>query len=338
MTVRSISASQTRRLRHEVLRPQEPWDATDYPGDPDGVTMHVGAFSGASLVGVGSVFREAPVGHDDPHAWRLRGMATDPRARIRGHATAVLDACIGHVARMGGRVLWCNARTPATAFYGRRGFTTHGEVFEIPPIGPHVVMDRPVTASDEARGLRVDPAAERVTTDRLVLRRWRPDDLDVFAAVNADAQTMATVGPGRPLTHDESARALEVLAGHWETHGFGLWAVEERATGRLIGRAGLWHPPDWPDAEVGWLLARDHWGRGLATEAGRASLDYGFRGRRMDRIGSIMRPGNVASERVAARIGMAATGDTSWRGNPVRTYTITREQWEALAPPARRPV
>lgn len=339
MTVRSISASRTRGLRHAVLRPGEPWDACAYPGDYDLETLHVGAFAGGALVGVASVYRQAPPGQDDPGAWRLRGMATDPGARGQGHGAALLGACIGHVARMGGRVLWCNARTPATAFYTRHGFTVHAEVFEIPPIGPHVLMDRPVALADDARGLPVDPQAEQMHTDRLVLRRWRTDDLDAFAAVNADEQTMATVGPGRPLSREESAAALDTLVVHWETHGFGLWAVEERATGQLIGRAGLWHPPDWPDTEVGWLLARDRWGQGLATEAGWASLAYGFRRRRIDRIGCIMRPGNTASERVARKIGMHPASDTTWRGNPVRTYAITREQWEGaqgsgrVAPP-----
>lgn len=330
MTVRSISAGRTRGLRHAILRPNQPDEAAEYPGDTDASTLHVGAFEDGDLVGVASVYRHAPPGEDDEGAWRLRGMATIPRVRGRGHGGALLEACIGHVARMGGWRLWCNARTPAAAFYARHGFSERSPVFEIPPIGPHVVMDRPVTPVDEVRGLHADIAAERVVTDRLVLRRWRADDIDAFAAINADAETMREIGPGRPLTRDESVDALGALVGHWEAHGFGLWAVEERTTGQLVGRAGVWHPPDWPDTEIGWLLARDRWGRGYATEAARAGLAYAFGHRRIDRLGSIIRAGNTASQRVAVRIGMRRAADTTWRGNPVRTYTISREQWEAV--------
>lgn len=329
MTVRSISAHQTRGLRHAVLRSDQGWEATDYPGDTAASTLHVGAFAGPSLVGVASVYREPLPGFRDEDGWRLRGMATDPAARGRGHGAALLRSCIGHVARMGGRRLWCNARTPAADFYARHGLTRRGEEFDIPPMGPHVVMDRVVTAADAALGLCADPGAERRTTARLVLRRWQTEDLDALAAVNADAEIMRTVGPGRPLSRAESAQALDTLMEHWHLHGFGLWAVEERTTGRLIGRAGLWHPPDWPDVEVGWLLARESWGCGLATEAGREALVYAFEHRHILRLGSIIRPGNTASERVAERLGMHPGGDTTWRGNPVRTYTLTREQWHA---------
>lgn len=329
MTVRSIAASQTWPLRHALLRPNEPMDAAEYPDDTDASTLHVGAYAEGSLVGIASVYREATPGEDDEAAWRLRGMVTVPAARGQGHGSGLLAACVGHVARLGGRRLWCNARTPASGFYAHHGFARRGDEFEIPPIGPHIVMERPVSTADEPLGLGLDPAAERVVTPRLVLRRWRPDDLDAFAALNADEETMRTVGPSRTLSREESAEALDALAGHWEVHGFGLWAVEERDTGRLIGRAGLWHPPDWPDVEIGWLLASDRWGRGLATEAARAGLDYGFTHRRIDRVGSIIRPGNDASERVALRLGMRLAGDTRWRGNPVRTYTLTRAEWQA---------
>lgn len=337
MTVRSISSSQTRALRHAMLRPDQPWEATAYPGDTDASTLHVGAFDGGSLVAVASVYRQAPPGQDDERAWRLRGMATHPAARGRGHGAALLGVCGAHVARMEGRRLWCNARVPAAGFYARHGFARRGEQFDLPPIGPHVVMERSVSPADRAAGLGPDPEAERLTTARLVLRRWRDADFEPFAALNADAEIMRTVGPGRPLSREESARALDALIEHWELHGFGLWAVEERATGRLIGRAGLWHPPDWAYAEIGWLLARDCWGRGLATEAARTGLAYGFDRRRIDRLGSIIRPGNAASERVAVRIGMHRAGDTTWRGAPVRTYTLTREQWQAARAPAGDP-
>lgn len=150
MSVRLISAGQTRTLRHGVLRPGQPMAATDYPGDADASTRHVGSFEGDVLVSVGSVYREAPAGEHDDGAWRLRGMATAPHAVGRGHGSAVLRALIGHVARLDGTRLWCNARTPAAGFYERHGFAHVGEEFEIPPIGPHLFMQRTVTVADEA--------------------------------------------------------------------------------------------------------------------------------------------------------------------------------------------
>lgn len=331
MSVRSISAGQTRRLRHVLLRPDQPWEDTDYAGDTDPLTLHVGSFDGDDLVAVASVYHEAPAGEHDTHAWRLRGMATVPHAGGRGHASAALRAVVGHVARLGGTRLWCNARTPAVGFYARHGFTRVGEEFTIPPIGPHVVMHRRVVADDAALALGPDPAAARIETPRLRLRTWRAGDLDALARINEDPQTMRVVGAGLPLSREETERGLAALVGHWQVHGFGLWAVEERAGGRLIGRAGLWHPPGWSDPELAWLLHRAWWGQGLATEAGRAGLAYGFARRRMDRIIAIVHTANAASRRVADRLGMAAEGETTWREGPVCWYARDRGDWERAA-------
>lgn len=323
MTVRSISARQTRVLRHALLRPHQPAGAAVYPNDTGPATLHVGAFAGGELVGVASVFSEPPAGQDAPAAWRLRGMATLPAARGAGHAGALLLACVGHAARLGGSLLWCNARTPAAGFYARYGFARVGAEFDLPPIGPHWFMRRPLTPADVALALVTDPAAEAIETERLLLRAWRTSDVDAYAALHADPD-LRHVGPGRPLARDEAAAGLEGLIGHWEVHGFGRWAVEERSTARVIGCAGLSHPPGWPDPELGWLLARDRRGQGYATEAGRAALAYGFGDRRVDRVTSITRLAETAAQRVAARLGMRAGGETTWRGDTARWYVIDR--------------
>jgi RimJ/RimL family protein N-acetyltransferase len=119
-------------------------------------------------------------------------------------------------------------------------------------------------------------------TDRLLLRPWRPaEDLDALAALNSDPAVMRWVTPNRPLRREESADLLDRVVRHWDEHGFGLWAVvprEERA--QCIGFAGLaipsFLPAILPAVEVGWRLAPDWWGRGLATEAARASIAFGF--------------------------------------------------------------
>jgi hypothetical protein len=93
------------------------------------------------------------------------------------------------------------------------------------------------------------------------------------------------------------------MLGHWQLRGYGMWALIEQATGRLIGRAGLYNPEGWPGLEAGWLLARDRWGRGFATEAGRAVLTYAFTHLSADHVISLIHPANTASIRVAERLG-----------------------------------
>ncbi len=85
--------------------------------------------------------------------------------------------------------------------------------------------------------------------------------MDDFARISADAEVMRHVGGGAPATRAQAWRAMAMFTGHWILRGYGLWATEERATGRFIGRIGLWNPEGWPGLEVGWLLDRDLWWR-----------------------------------------------------------------------------
>ncbi|MDQ4067866.1 MAG: GNAT family N-acetyltransferase [Actinomycetota bacterium] len=103
--------------------------------------MHFGAFDGDRLVGIVSLYREPRPG-GARRGWRVRGMATEPNVRGAGFGTALLAACIEHVASSGGGEVWCNARLPAVGFYRRAGFDVVSDEFEIPGIGPHVVMAR----------------------------------------------------------------------------------------------------------------------------------------------------------------------------------------------------
>jgi RimJ/RimL family protein N-acetyltransferase len=144
-------------------------------------------------------------------------------------------------------------------------------------------------------------------TARLLLRGWREADLAPFAALNADPQVTRHLS-GRPLTREQSDELARRIHAHWGTHGFGLWAVERKADGRMIGFAGLavpaFLPAVLPAVEVGWRLARDAWGHGLATEAGAVGVEQAFGALRLDRVISIIRPANVASRRVAEKLGL----------------------------------
>jgi GNAT superfamily N-acetyltransferase len=133
--VREVTAAETAGLRRQVLRGGSP---APLPGDDD-PALHVGVFEDGVLIATGNVRHDPAPWAPDVPAWRLRGMATDPAHRSRGAGALVLQALIDH-ARKEPAVLWCNARTPAQAFYERAGLQTRGEPWEDPEIGPHVVM------------------------------------------------------------------------------------------------------------------------------------------------------------------------------------------------------
>jgi GNAT superfamily N-acetyltransferase len=152
MTVRSISAAETRPLRSEVLRPGQPPASLVYPGDDADGSFHAGAFVDGTLVGIATVYPEPMpldpgTGIDTQSAFRLRGMATRPGLQGSGIGRAVLGRCIDHVREAGADVLWCNARVGALGFYERLGFRTIGDEFDIAGIGPHYVMWKDVRAA-----------------------------------------------------------------------------------------------------------------------------------------------------------------------------------------------
>lgn len=142
--VRVITAAETRPLRAAILRPGQPPETLRYPGDDADETTHFGAYSGGELIGIASIYREPSPHEDDPNAWRLRGMATTTAMQGRGYGRKILVACVEHVARQRGSVLWCNARTSAAGFYQASGFDIVGDEFDIPGIGAHFVMLRRV--------------------------------------------------------------------------------------------------------------------------------------------------------------------------------------------------
>jgi RimJ/RimL family protein N-acetyltransferase len=141
-------------------------------------------------------------------------------------------------------------------------------------------------------------------TDRLLLRSWTDADRDPFAALNSDpAVTEHLQGP---MSRERSDGFVDRIEAHWEEHGWGLWAVEVPGVAAFVGYVGLW-PADYvaPDmVEVGWRLAREHWGHGYATEAAREALRFGFTDVGLPEIVSFTVPQNVRSRRVMERIGL----------------------------------
>jgi len=130
-----VSVDAVLPLRHRVLRPGRPESESSYSSDRDPCTVHLAVLDDSGEVLACGTFFPEPL--DGKSAWRVRGMATDPRRRGQGLGTAVLHAGIEHVASAGGSLLWCNARLGALALYRRAGFETVGAEFELPGIGAH---------------------------------------------------------------------------------------------------------------------------------------------------------------------------------------------------------
>ena len=151
--------------------------------------------------------------------------------------------------------------------------------------------------------------ARSVETERLRLEPWdRSAHTPGLAELNADAEVMRFITGGAPFTRVESRVQSDRIAEHWRTYGFGLWAAIELASGRMVGFAGLSHPlwlPGWErSVELGWRFARDAWGNGYATEAGRAGVQYAFGPLRLREIVSMIHPDNARSIAVAGRLGL----------------------------------
>ena len=155
-----------------------------------------------------------------------------------------------------------------------------------------------------------------------------------MARINAQpAFTRYLNAHGHPLTRAESKQALARWRRHWDEHGFGLWAVEERESGRLVGRVGVQYHSLWPqDPEVGWGLDPAVWGRGYATEAGAAAIGHAFETLGVPRLVSIVHPGNRASIAVQERLGIHPWREIPWPGTGVllEVRAIERTEWAAV--------
>ena len=145
-----------------------------------------------------------------------------------------------------------------------------------------------------------------LNTPRLRLRQWRTEDLPAFAAMSADPRVMEFYP--KPLTRDESDAMAERIRGHFERHGFGLWAVEAPGVADFVGYVGLSVPAYetafTPCVEIGWRLAASSWGCGYATEAARAAIAHGFGPLGLREIVSFTVPVNRRSRAVMERLGM----------------------------------
>src|SRR5262249_51817765 len=142
-----------------------------------------------------------------------------------------------------------------------------------------------------------------ITTERLLLRPWRDQDISPFAAMNADPRVMEFFPSVR--TRAETEEQISRIRAHFNCHAFGYWAVEVPGVSPFIGFVGLkvtqFEAPFSPCIDIGWRLAFEHWGHGYATEGARAALEFGFKTLRLGEIVSFTVPANLRSRRVMER-------------------------------------
>jgi RimJ/RimL family protein N-acetyltransferase len=176
-----------------------------------------------------------------------------------------------------------------------------------------------------------------LTTARLLLRRWRPEDEAALAAINRDPEVTRYLN--RPVDEAATTAFYGACLEHWERHGFGFFAVESRqegTRGRFLGFVGVGYPAFLPELaarpEIGWRLAPEVWGRGLATEAALASRDDAWERLGLGELISIIHPANEASRRVATKLGMAIERRVQ---NPVLGRPVEVWQMAPGRPPAR---
>jgi len=171
-----------------------------------------------------------------------------------------------------------------------------------------------------------------IRTERLVLRRWRPEDRAPFAALNADPQVTEFLGG--PITGEASDAMAQRIADHFERRGYGLWAVEVQGAPFFAGFVGLQVPRFevrfTPCVEIGWRLAREAWGHGYATEGARAALVFAFDRLDLDEIVSMTVPANVRSRKVMEKLGMTRKAEDDFdhpffpEGHPLRRHVLYR--------------
>ena len=164
-------------------------------------------------------------------------------------------------------------------------------------------------------------------TERLTLRAFTDDDFEAYAEMLADPEVMKYLGEhGRPKPRAQAWREMAMFMGHWHLRGFGMWAVEETATHKLVGRVGCHYPEDWPGFEVGWAIAQEFWGRGYAFESSSRALQYAFDVLNRDHVISIIHRDNERSIKLARRLGEDFERETELMGNPVVIYGVTKRR------------
>jgi RimJ/RimL family protein N-acetyltransferase len=174
-----------------------------------------------------------------------------------------------------------------------------------------------------------------IETERLILRPFAAADLDAYTAILQSESVRSALHLPDTIGRSDAWSQMAAWLGQWELQGTGQWALEEKATGSLIGRAGLHQPArdDWPGVEIGWALHPASWGRGYATEAGWRAVRYAFGALDIDAVCSVILPENSRSIAVARRLGFRLGEErvlSHFPSMPHGIWWLARGAWTAV--------
>ena len=160
-----------------------------------------------------------------------------------------------------------------------------------------------------------------ITTENLHLRPFTPEDTTIMHHILNGRDVLKYFPGPQTVTEAQVERMISRLLAHWQEHGYGLWAVEQRTTGALLGRCGLQLIAETDEVEIDFILDPACWGQGFATEAGLASLKFGFEQLNLTEVVGIVHPDNLASQRVLQKLGIQFAEATEYFGMAVHSYT-----------------
>ena len=178
---------------------------------------------------------------------------------------------------------------------------------------------------------RVRDSAPTIETERLVLRQWRKNDFRSYHSILRQPEVHRHFGP-EPATAEDCWRRILAAVGNWQFNGFGTWAIERKSDGHLIGNAGLFtawrdlEPEFGEEPEMGWIFSSETHGKGMASEACRAALDWAEANLDPTPLWAIIAPANEPSIKLAEKLGFERVHETSYHGDP--TLVFKRPSWD----------
>jgi RimJ/RimL family protein N-acetyltransferase len=166
-----------------------------------------------------------------------------------------------------------------------------------------------------------------ITTSRLILRAFTKEDVEPLHRILGEEDVLRYFPNPNPPSQDQVGKLISSQLKHWAEHGYGWWAVEPRWENSLIGWSGLQFLPETKEVEVAYLLDKAFWGKGLASEAAQASLQFGFENFELESIVAIVHPENIASQRVIEKLGMSFVDQARYFGMDCYRYSIDRSSF-----------
>lgn len=168
-----------------------------------------------------------------------------------------------------------------------------------------------------------------LTTPRLILRPFTEADVTPLHRLWSEEGVLRYFPNPTPPSWERVQRMVSAALDHWAAHGLGWWALVSASSGQLMGRSGLWYLPETDEVELDFLLGKQFWGQGFATEAGRADLYYGFEKLKLERIIGLVHPENLASQRVLEKLGLKFIEQRQYFGMDCYRYLIERSQYKS---------